>query len=283
MKKQVYKVSTVAGLATAMALGFSAAVASGQDGGRELTLTAMGNTEGAYGLTGQAGQVTIKTANQGYSILEFSVSGLRPNKVHSVWLSFDTTRAPFAGERPDFIATDPQTGTTADVFGFAPLAADNAGFTAGIGLDPNGFITDDRGNAKFTIELNYDIFQLESAPVLLRPALSQTVWAVTDPETGRCAAAGARTMDSWIDTGYMRVFDASVVADPPGVSPSYQVLDLQAKPRLVRGKVSAFTLAEHFDGMTHGHVPGRHIGDPTALGCGDWEGRLQGNLANASE
>jgi hypothetical protein len=267
-----------------MAVELSSSFANGQDRGRELILTATGVTEGPYGLASQAGRVTIKENNQGNSILEFSVSGLNPNRVHSVWLGFDTTSAPFSGERPNFVATDPQTGTTADVYGFGPVAADSAGFTAGNGLDPNGFITDERGRAKFTIELNYDIFQEASAPVLLRPTLSQTVPVAPDSDTGRCTAwGGISSFLSWIDTGYMRVFDSSIVADPPEASPSFQVLDAQVKPRLVRGKVSAFTVAEHFDGVTHGHVPGRHIGDPAALGCGEWEGRLGGNLADATK
>ena len=282
MKHQVYKVVTAAGLVTVMAVGLSASVANAQDIQRQITLTATGNTDGPYGLAGQAGRVTIKGSNLG-SVLEFSVSGLKPNRVHSVWLGFDTTSSPFSGERPNFVATDPQTGTTADVYGFGPVAADNAGFTAGNGLDPNGFITDDSGSAKFTIQLNYDIFQPESAPVLLRPVVSQTVSVMPDPNSGRCIAADASSVQSWIDTGYMRVFDTSIVADPPEASPSFQVLDGQVKPRLVRGKVSGFTVAEHFDGVTHGHVPGRHIGDPAALGCGEWEGRLAGNLADVTK
>jgi hypothetical protein len=281
MKKQVYKVFTVMGMATVMAFGLSASLANEVTAKSELTLTATGLTDGPYGLTGQAGQVAIRVDTTGHSVLEFSVSGLKPNGVYTVWLELDTQKAPFSGTPPNFVATDPQTGTTADVFGFAPAAPDNAGFTAGNGLDPNGFITDDSGNAKFTIKLNYDIFQTGAAPVVLRPGLIQAVPVSPDPESGLCTASDGSSFPSGLDTGYMRVFDTSTVADPPGVSPSYQVLDGQLKPRLVRGNVSGLIVAEHFDGLTHGHRPGLHIGNPAAAGCGDWEGRLQGDLADA--
>jgi hypothetical protein len=37
----------------------------------------------------------------------------RPNAVHSVWLESDTRRPPFSGTGGNFVATDPETGTTA--------------------------------------------------------------------------------------------------------------------------------------------------------------------------
>src|SRR5262249_25767269 len=163
----VYKAFTVIGMVAVIAVGLSASLANGQTATSELKLTATGLADGPYGLTGQSGRVTIEVveALETLTFLEFSVSGLKPNRVYTVCLLLDTTQAPFSGPPPNFVATDQQTGTMADVFGFAPAAADNAGFTAGNGLDPNGFITDERGNAKFTIKLNYDIFQPMAAPV----------------------------------------------------------------------------------------------------------------------
>lgn len=247
-----------------------------------LTLTAAGSTSGPFGHSGQMGSVTIEV-HGGKTELDFSLTGLTPNAVHGVWLILDTGSAPYIGTcaGPLCTAQDSLTGTTASVFPFTPAAPDNAGFTAGNGLDPNGFLTDASGNAKFEIDLDYDIFQTGVAPVVLNPGLTQTI-AVTPSAPGdppNCTG-GSGSLAVKIDSGYMRVYNTSTVASLPGTSPSFQVLDSALKPRLVRGTVVRITLIEHFDGVTHGHLPGLHVGSPAAS-CGDWEGRLTGKLADA--
>ena len=254
-----------------------------QDQSAEATLTLLpdGASDGIYGHVGQAGTIRIGSKD-GASRLDFSLSGLTPASVYSVWLLLDTAGSPFvSGSCPNCVADDPETGTQANVYGFSPAAADNAGFTAGIGLDPNGFVADGGGNANFTIELNYDIFQPGSSPVVLRPGVGQNIGVMPMPDSCVASPAAAPDFPSAIDSGFMRVYDNSIVADLPGLSPAYQVLDGPLKPRLVRATVSGFEVAEHFDGLTHGHRPGLHIGNPAASSCGDWEGRLTGNLADA--
>ena len=262
-------------------LGFLASDASASATSIETTLTLDpdGATDGIYGHKGQAGTIDIQ-ALDGMTNLGFSLSGLTPDSVYSVWLLLDTAQSPFvSGTCPNCVARDANTGTLANVYGFSPGAPDNAGYTAGNGIDPNGFVADADGNATFTINLNYDIFQADSAPLVLRAGTTESVAVM--PMPGTCVGLQTGDFPAAVDSGFMRVYDPSIVANLPAVSPAYEVLDGKLKPRLVRGTVTGFEIAEHFDGLTHGHRPGLHIGNPAASTCGDWEGRLTGNLANA--
>ncbi|MCI0485327.1 MAG: hypothetical protein L0229_01875 [Blastocatellia bacterium] len=249
----------------------------GQADNRKLSLDPAGPGSGAFGLTGQTGDVRIM-AKPDRTTLKFSLSGLTPNAVYGVWLVFDTSQPPFVpGSPPNFVAVDQATGTTATVYDFTPAAADDAGFTAGNGLDPNGFIVDGSGRAKFSIELNYNIFQQQVSPVVLRGGASQSL--ELSSAALPCAASSGSAFAAGIDSAYMRVFDTSTVANQPNVSPSFQVLDGPLKPRLVRATVRSIVVVEHFDGLTHGHIPAVSIG---ASSCGDFVGRLSGLLANAT-
>jgi hypothetical protein len=251
----------------------------GQNDKKTLTLTATGPASGPFGRSGQAGQVVIKTKNEG-TTLRFTLSGLVPNATHTVWLIFDTNQPPFSQTSSGLVATDPATGTTAPVFGFSPAAADNAGFTAGIGLDPNGFISDASGNAEFKIDLNFDIMQPASAALVLRPGATQTLGLASDTGGSPCIAATGGAFQAVIDSNFVRVFDTSKSASPPGASPSFQMAEAPLKAKLVRGTVKALTIAEHFDGLTHGHLPGANF--PSSGSCGDWAARLTGAVASAT-
>ena len=244
-----------------------------------LTLAPAGPTSGSIGRSGQSGQVIIEV-DGGQTTLTALVAGLAPRAVYSIWQGFDLTQPPFMAA-DNTMAIDVQTGTVAPVFPFTPAAADDSGFKGGMGLDPNGFQTDDQGNAQFQVKLNYDIFQAQSAPVLLRPGATQTL-PVSAASSGVCAAAsGGSSSAAWVDSAFMRVYDKTGAMSSDGVTPSFQVVDGPLKPRLVRGHVAALTFAEHLDGMTHGHVPGVLVGSP-APGCGDWVPRLSAPLASAT-
>ncbi|HJZ67966.1 MAG TPA: hypothetical protein VKF81_07590 [Blastocatellia bacterium] len=285
MKKQPFSRLTMQSsfvMLAALILGSSAKgqLIEGQGGKKTLMLTATGPASGSFGRSGQAGAVVLKTKGGG-TTLRFSLSGLKPNAAHTVWLIFDTNQPPFSQTSGGLVATDSLTGTTAPVFGFAPAAADNAAFTAGVGLDPNGFVTDASGNAEFKIDLNFDILQPASAPVVLRPGATQVLEVASDSGSAPCVAASGGTFQAVIDSNFMRVFDTSKAASPPVTSPSFQTTDAPLKARLVRGTVKALTIAEHFDGLTHGHLPGANF--PASGSCGDWAARLTGALANASQ
>ncbi len=251
-----------------------------------------------FGHSGQAGVIHI-SVEEGQTTLRFSLTGLTPNAVHGVWLLLDsganpcggtgqpTCLAPFIScNGPQCTALNPGTGTNGDkinVFSFSPATADDAGFKAGMGLDPNGFMTDAGGNAEFKIRLNYDIFQPAVTPTVLRPGDSQTLALTFDSPTmgTKCVATPGASYTSRIDSAYARVYNAATVASFPSISPSYQLLDGAGKPRLLRAGVGGFQIIEHFDRLTHGHLPGFHVANPMASSCGDFDNRLTGNLADA--
>src|SRR5205823_12467984 len=101
----------------------------------------------AIGTGTQTGQVVV-TETTGGVTLQLTVSGLTPNTVHSFWQVFDTTKLPFITDAVLGLAvvTDTNLGTLAPVRPNTPAVDDRSGFTAGTGLDPNGFITDADGN-----------------------------------------------------------------------------------------------------------------------------------------
>ncbi len=232
-------------------------------------------TTGPYALTTTpAGQVAI-TVENGKTSLDFSVSGLRPNAVHTVWLNLDTTKAPFVPMSSPLVALDQETGTRAEVQGASPSGPEDGTFTAGIGgLDPNGFITDASGKATFTKILKFDVFQQGVAPIVLSSKVTQTIGVAAATSSTPCTGSSSDSMTVTIDSGYMRVFNTSTVPAAPAASPAFQVIDGILKPRLVRATVRAFSLIDHFDGLTHGHVPS---GAP----CKETQSRLTATLANA--
>ena len=258
-------------LVAAIAAGASGAIAGTVHD--SLTLTAAGPASGPHGLSGQTGSVNIKIRN-GVTTLKFSLSGLTPNAVHSAWLIFDTTKAPFSGAGATLGATDPLTGTFALAFPSTPATADTSGFTSGVGIDPNGFLTDAQGAARFSKQIDYDITQSQAAPIVLRPAATQSV-----PEmdvSGNCVTGGPSVLNE--ESTYMRTFLTS------GSPPYFQQTNGALAPKLVRGQILMIMLVQHFDGLTHGHVAGAAFGSattaPPGTACGDWAPRFVGLLSD---
>jgi hypothetical protein len=219
-----------------------------------------------------AGTVVVTTDNKG-TTLTLTVSGLAPNTVHSFWQKFDTTVSPFITD-PILglvVVTDDNLGTVAPVFPVGPAAPDDAGYTAGTALDPNGFVTDAQGKATFTIKLNYDITKSLISPIVLAP-LTQTVQVEPVTGLGECKASPGSTYQSFIDSAYARKFDTSKVAEP-----SFQRKDSKYRAKLIRGTVANLIVVEHLDGLTHGHAPGVMT---AVSGCGDHLGKLIGTLVH---
>lgn len=277
LTRRSVQVTVASGAAALLAGLISASLASGDTAEQILRLTQAGPVTGPVATTTQSGEVEIEVIG-GRTRLEFLLFGLTPNAVHSVWLEFDTRRPPFSGSAGNLVATDPETGTIADVFPYTPAAPDDATFTGGIGLDPNGFVADDRGTAMFRLGLNYDIFQPRAAPVVLRPGTTQTV-RVTSSAPG-CVGSSQGAFASRIDSAYMRVFETSTVWSLPSKSPAFPLLRAPLKARLVRGAVQGIQVHEHFDGVTHGHLRG--VGFTEGAACRDQDPRLRGALADAT-
>ena len=222
--------------------------------------------------SGAAGTVVVTTGSNS-TTLTLTVSGMTPNAVHSFWQKFDTTVSPFITD-PILglvVVTDDNLGTVAPVFPVGPAAADNAGYTAGTALDPNGFVTDAQGKATFTITLNYVITKSLISPIVLAP-LTQTVQVQPVTGAGTCTASPGSTYQSFIDSAYARKFDTSKVAEP-----SFQRKDSKYRAKLIRGTIASLVVVEHLDGLTHGHAPGVMT---AVSGCGDHLGKLAGTLVH---
>jgi type V secretory pathway adhesin AidA len=239
-------------------------VPNAQAGTQTITLIALDGSSAA-------GTAVVNSAN-GHTTLTLTVSGLTPNAVHSFWQQFDTTAPPFIVDTVLGLAvvTDDNLGTLAAVFPVGPAAADNAGFTAGTALDPNGFVTDAQGKATFTVTLNYMITKSQISPIVLAP-LSQTVQVEPVTGLGECKASPGSTYQSFIDSAFARKFDTS------HTNPSFQLKDGKNRAKLIRGTVANLVVVEHLDGLTHGHAPGVMT---AVSGCGDHLGKLIGALAH---
>lgn len=252
-----------------------------------LVFQTAGPVAGTFGRATQTGDVRISyirtpgrsPASLG-TLLDFTLYGLTPNGVHSVFLELDPAQAPLSGVVPDCVATDPATGTRAEVYCWTPAAPDNAAYPAGLALDPHGFVAGANGNARFQLELNYQIFRPQVAPVVLRPGVTQTV-RVT-PIAGACTGSLDANFVSRIDSVFMRAFDVSARARHPAQSPSFPVRDAPNRVRLVRATIRAMFVLEHLDGVTHGRVLGQGVAGPGDGPCGDHVRRLRGELAQAT-
>src|SRR5204863_1581291 len=108
------------------------------------------------------------TTTSGGATLQLTVAGLTPNAVHSFWQVFDTTKSPFLTDAALglSVVTDTNLGTLAPVRPDTPAVDDRSGFTAGTGLDPNGFVTDANGNATLRVKLNHNPTKAEMAAVV---------------------------------------------------------------------------------------------------------------------
>jgi len=192
-----------------------------------------------------SGQVKVIVEN-GRTTLITTVSGLAPKAVHTLWQLFDTTAPPFITDSVLGLAvvTDDNLGTLAPVFPVTPAVAADAGFKAGTGLDPNGFVTNGEGKATFTVMLNYDITQPEMALIVLTPQ-TQTVQVEPVSGPGECKASTGSSYQSFIHSAYGRKFDTA------SSTPSVQVLDGEHRAQLIRGTVFAIAVVEHLAGLTH--------------------------------
>lgn len=218
----------------------------------------------------QTGQVVV-TETSGGVTLELTVSGLKPNTVHSFWQVFDTTRPPFITDPVLGLAvvTDNSLGTLAPARPNTPAVDDRSGFKGGTGLDPNGFVTDGNGNAKLTVKLNYDPTKPGTVPVVLG-GQGETVQVAPVTGPGSCVATPGSSFNALVDSAYVRQYDSS------RKEASFQIHEGFYRAKLVRGTAASFVVVEHLDGLTHGHVPGVMF---AVSGCGDHIGRLIGNIS----
>ncbi len=207
-------------------------------------------------LDGTSGELKLLIFEDGTARAEFKAKGLDPSWVITAWVSYF-----FPGPGvvpPDPIFGGPATPPVAGVS--APVASTDAGFTEGLGLEPNQMVVRSGGRGKLEVVLDYNPLQADQGP--LRNVLVATQQGDAPPgspaEQPTCCTGVLQSVGS----SYLRAFDAN----------GFQVLDADGHPEIVRSPVPVefMLLVIHVDGITHGINPGLPIfpfpGVPAVVG-----------------
>ncbi len=196
-------------------------------------------------LDGTSGDLELTEEEDGTIKVEFSAEGLDPDWVITAWIAYY-----YPG--PGVVPPDPIFGTETEsgIAGVsAPAAPTTAGFTEGMGLEPNQMVIDAEGSGRLEVVLDYNPLQAGEGP--LRNTLANTHQADAPAggvaEQPTCCGASVQPVGS----SYLRVFD----------SDGLQILDENRRPELVRSPVPVafMLLVIHTDGTTHGINPGLPI------------------------
>ena len=155
MKKKTIWSASLMGLVAMAALlfGLSAVAASGNEPGEKCE----------YGLSpAGSGTATLKIENDEIKI---TIEGGRPDTLYMVWVDF-RNRA----NNKALAADHPGTATAQAV---APAFATTAGVTSGMGIDPNGLVTDDEGDASLTMKLDFNLLAAGASPLVVADLVVQ--------------------------------------------------------------------------------------------------------------
>lgn len=177
---------------------------------------------------------------------DITLQGLAPNLVITAWISYFFPPGP---------APDPIFLTTAAVS--APLAPTTAGFTGGLGPEPNQFFTapdpDDPGTDVATLSVALDYNPLKASQGPLRNNLTNTNQVAATPGSGAeqspcCVTAVPPSPIQPVGSSYLRVFGLD----------GFQELAPDGRAKLRRSPVPVAFLAivVHIDETTHGINPG---------------------------
>jgi hypothetical protein len=158
-------------------------------------------------------------------ILQIIVKNARPQTLYTVWLDYKSRET-------GLLADDYPLEAGAIGRGIAPAFKSTAGVTAGMGLDPNSFITNRHGRAKFNVKLDYLILETGASPVV----------------SGELSMQGTNLIGGY----WLRQYPVD-----PNVAPSLQATHpFSGLPLLERSTVQGFTVQFHPDFISHGHTPG---------------------------
>ncbi|MGI9305169.1 MAG: hypothetical protein ACR2RB_21055 [Gammaproteobacteria bacterium] len=182
-----------------------------------------------YALENSGGQPGKATVIIKYNKkLKIKFRGTNPDTLYTVWIDHKSRAT---GElAPDYPLADGALGR-----GVAPAFATDAVVTSGVGLDPNGIITDEDGDARFKVKLDYNLLAPGSSPVV----------------GGGLAMQGLNRVGG----GWLREYP-----QPTDAGPSTQIAlnGDRTVAKLPRSTAQGITIVRHGDGdyITHGHTPG---------------------------
>ena len=173
--------------------------------------------------------------------LEIKFEGALENTLYTVWVDHRSRAGVAPGQQDEEAMADdyPVTGGTLTdgtfygpgiARGVAPAFSTTQGVTSGMGLDANGVITDDDGDANFKIKLNYKLLELGASPVVAEDLVLE----------------GANRVGG----GWLRSYKGTIG------TPSSQAVDADGLPIVIRSTAQGLTIVGHPDFVTHGHTPG---------------------------
>ena len=177
-----------------------------------------------------------------------------PNTLYTVWID-RRKRGLLNLLSPDY--PDPTANHDLDISfsgpglarGVALGFATTQGVTSGMGLDANAIITDDDGDGKFKIKLDYKLLVPGASPVVAAGLVNQD-------EFGLNRVGGGRSRQ------YREKVNIEDPDDPPNLipNPSLQEVDPDTGlPVLVCSTAQGITIISHPDFVTYGHTLG--VGD----------------------
>lgn len=170
--------------------------------------------------------------------LRIKVKNARPHTLYTVWLDYKNRDT-------GLLADDYPLSAGALGRGVAPAFATTAGVTSGMGLDPNAFITNGGGRAKFKVKLDYRILDEGASPVV-----------------GEVSMQGSNRVGGY----WLRKYPTD-----PTVGPSLQSVHAYTDlPLVERSTVQGITIQFHPDYVSHGHTPG--------VGGVDHSGAFKGDI-----
>ncbi len=174
---------------------------------------------------GQTGTATVTVRRRG---LKVKIRGGTPSTLYTVWVDH---RNRASGELADDYPLD-EGGLPR---GVAPAFASNAPVYDGMSPDPNALVTDAAGNGVLDVELDYNLLEAGSSPVV----------------GGELATQGANVVGGY----WLRQYGID-----PATAASAQLTDPKTgSPLLQRSTPQGMTIVRHPDMVTHGHSPG--VGD----------------------
>lgn len=178
-----------------------------------------------YTLTSASGEPGMAAVKIEDKELKIKLQNAVPNSLYTVWIDFKNRETNSLS--PDYPLDKGALGR-----GVAPAFATTAGVTAGMGLDANGIITDDDGDAMFKVELDYELLSDGASPVV----------------GGQLSMQGLNRVGGY----WLRVY----TVDPNSAASSQATDPDTGLPLIERSTVQGLTIVRHPDHITHGHTPG---------------------------
>jgi len=198
-----------------------------------------------------SGQAHLRVRDNDTARVQIQLDGLADDLVLTAWIAYFQPPGPV----PHPIFAPAGAGLPPVAWVSAPLAPTTAGFTEGLGQEPNQFTNHPNGRASLTAQLDYNLLKAGQGP--MRNGLVSTNQVGASPESGAfqpdcCPDGIPAPRPQGVGASFLRVFDPAT---------GLQVLGPDGRPQLLRSPVPVAFLVVlvHIDGTTHGINAGNLI------------------------